>query len=839
MKRMILSGLCLLFSLSIAMAQPPQRPVGLPNGGVKKEMPKSAPQGKASKKKAPKGKADKPAGKPETQKGMFIVTKQENDYFFEIADSLLGREFLVTVRYTAMPGGTSNYAGELANEQTVYFEKSPDDKLLLRSRIVLNVSDTLNAINRAVAISNASPIIAAFKIEGKNKGSYKIKVTQLFSEDNGALGLPSYTKTRFGLTQMMPQLSYIESIKTFPLNTEVRTVKTYAVSPNSRTMAGMATGKVTIGLNVSFVLLPKVPMLARQFDPRVGYFADGYTYYSDYQQRVENKRFITRWRLEPKDSADMEKMKRGELVEPKKPIVYYIDPATPKQWRPYLIAGIEDWQVAFEKAGFKNAIQAREWPDSDKTMSMEDARYSVVRYLASPTENAYGPNVHDPRSGEILESHICWYHNVMTLVHDWYMIQAGTIDEAARQMKYDTELMGQLIRFVSSHEVGHTLGLRHNMGSSSTVPVDSLRSKSFVEANGHTPSIMDYARFNYVAQPEDGISQKGIFPRIGDYDKWAIEWGYRPMFNAYDDVSDHYEMEKIIRERLTNARVDSKLNPNPRIWFGDGESNRTNDSRCQTEDLGDDAVKASYYGILNLKREVKALPEWTYQAYDNFGTNITSIYGHITNQLLRYCGHVIGNIGGVYKDYRTIDEGGIVYTNVSKARQKECLDFIDKNIFDEPKWLIEEDYVKSLVPDVQTLTIQVGNGVMSRLLNTRKLDGMTTEYSAAEYLDDLSEKLFKEVKAGTDVSRYRMALQQNYVQTLINYYYQAKDLSRSARPAVLGALTDLSKLLAHAKGNKTTQAHYASLADAIARALNINNNPTPAAASASNAGLRR
>ena len=246
---------------------------------------------------------------------------------------------------------------------------------------------------------------------------------------------------------------------------------------------------------------------------------------------------------------------------------------------------MNDWQKAFEKAGFKNAIRAEEWPDSIDSMSMEDARFSVIRYLASPIPNAYGPQIHDPRSGEILESHICWYHNVMKLVHHWYMIQAGNLDEAARKMKFDEELMGQLIRFVSSHEVGHTLGLRHNFGSSSLVPVDSLRSRSFVECYGHTPSIMDYARFNYVAQPEDSISRNGIFPRIGDYDEWAIEWGYRPMFGAYDSESDHWELEKITSERLKN---------NPRLWFGDGETNATHDPRCLTEDLGDDAVKASH-----------------------------------------------------------------------------------------------------------------------------------------------------------------------------------------------------------------------------------------------------
>ena len=555
---------------------------------------------------------------------LFGVQHAGKDYFFLIPDSLFGRRFLVTVRFTSAPANTGKYGGEMVNQQTVYFEKV-EDRVLMRAELLLNVADSLSAINRAVQISNSNPIIGAFKVEGRSGGRTKVKVTDFFNEDNAAIGLSQNLKRQFGLGGLLPTMSYIESVQSFPLNTEVRTVKTWASAPQATTVSGRYTGKVTIGLNVSFVLLPEKPMRRRWFDPRVGYFTDSFTYYSDFQQRVEPRRFITRWRLEPKDSADAERMARGELVEPKKPIVYYIDPATPKQWRPYLIQGVNDWQKAFEAAGFKNAIVAKEWPD-DKKMSLEDARYSVIRYLASPIENAYGPQVHDPRSGEILESHICWYHNVMTLVHDWYMIQAGNIDEAARQMKYGEELMGQLIRFVSSHEVGHTLGLRHNFGSSSTVPVDSLRSKAFTEAHGHTPSIMDYARFNYVAQPEDGIGHDGIFPRIGDYDIWAIRWGYTPMPKAFDDVSDHYELESLFTPEVTSNR---------RLWFGDGETNRTRDSRCQTEDLGDDAIKASFYGIRNLQRMLPELPSWTYQKNDIYNSNLSGVYQQVINQFLR------------------------------------------------------------------------------------------------------------------------------------------------------------------------------------------------------------
>lgn len=777
-------------------------------GGVSAQTAKKTESGEKAKTETAKSAADKSGKsakktKPVERKGLFNVTADGDNWFFSIPDTLLGREILVTVRYTSTPANTGQYGGEQANQQTVYFEKSPSGKLLLRSRLLINAADSTDAINRAIVISNADPIISALKIESHTGGRYKVKVNQLFMEDNPALGMRASTKQAMGLQGLVADASYIESIKTFPLNTEVRTVKTWT-SSGSKTAAAAYTGKVTLGLNVSFVLLPKTPMAQRLFDPRVGYFTDDYTLFSDNQQRVEPRRFITRWRLEPKDSADAERMKRGELVEPKKPIVYYIDPATPKQWRPYLIQGVNDWQKAFEKAGFKNAIMAKEWPENDSTMSMEDARYSCIRYLASPTENAYGPNVHDPRSGEILESHICWYHNVMTLVHDWYMVQAGTLDEAAQCMKFDTDLMGQLIRFVSSHEVGHTLGLRHNFGSSSTVPVDSLRSKAFVEAHGHTPSIMDYARFNYVAQPEDSISRVGLFPRIGDYDCWAIEWGYTPMWNAYDAVSDHWELEKLTTERLRGNR---------RLWFGDGETNRTNDSRCQTEDLGDDAVKASEYGILNLKRELPHLPEWTYESGDIYGSNLKGMYSAVYNQFYRYCRHVLGNIGGLYCDYKTVDETGAVYTDAPLAKQTAALDFLTRHILTEPTWLTKESYMDRVSSDKQSLTTRLGRSMVASMLSEGVLDRLRPVYPAEEYLPEVVTRIFSEATSAQKPTAYRMELQKSAVSALVSYFKTNK--SGKAYATVLQQLRRLQRVCNAA----SAQPHFAALADTIDRAL--------------------
>ncbi len=741
--------------------------------------------------------AQKPAPKYSLyRKGMFNVLKEENDWFFEIPDSLIGCDFLNTTRFTSTPSGSGLFGGEMISQQTVYFQKGVDNRLLLRVRLFVNVSDSTQSINKAIIVSNENPIIASFKIESHTNKLYKIKVTGFLTEDNPNTALPRSMKSQFQLTNMFKELSYVEDIKSFPLNTEVRMVKTY--NSTGRLASARSTDRVTFGINLSFVLLPTNLMKPRFYDPRVGYFTHGFNSYNDGQQRVKAKRFISRWRLEPRPE-DVEKMRRGELVEPIKPIVYYIDPATPKQWRKYLIAGVNDWQKAFEKAGFKNAIYALEWPEGkDSLMSMEDARFSVIRYLASPIANAYGPHVSDPRTGEILESHICWYHNVMSLVHDWYMVQASSIDEAARKMHYDEELMGQLIRFVSSHEVGHTLGLRHNFGASSSVPVEKLRDKAWVEEHGHTPSIMDYARFNYVAQPEDGMTQHEIFPRINDYDIWAIQWGYTPMLDAKDEYADYSALQSL----FTKEGVAS----NPRLWWGDGETDQ-DDPRRQTEDLGDDAVKASEYGILNLKREILKLPEWTRSEDDIYNENLRSMYDKILDQFQRYNGHVINNIGGQLENFKTIDEQGDVYRPQPREKQMKAMQYVERHIFNEPVWLRNVPYAKRLEADPNDLTRVVATRNINRLIY--RLYSLNDLYKADEYLADLSRLIMKDATQAS-LTPYRKTLQSQYVNTLISH------LNNSKRPYILQTLKQLQKKLV--TGSTT---HAIALKDAIDRALVI------------------
>ncbi|MEG1580225.1 MAG: zinc-dependent metalloprotease [Bacteroidaceae bacterium] len=747
---------------------------------------------------------------PPLKKGLFFVERKEKDWFLEIPDSIVGRLILSVTRYTATPTQTGIYGGEMNSQQTVYWEKASGNRLLLRSKLLYSKADSTDNINKAVSISNEDPIIGAFKIEKCDSNRYRINVTNFFIDDN-TFSLRNNIKSRYGISHQKNDVSFIDTIKTFPINTEIRTIRTYASNGYS-TPAAYTTGNITFGLNTSFVLLPKEPMLARIFDQRVGYFADSYDVFSDDQQQVSSKTFITRWRLEPK-SEDREKMKKGELVEPQKPIVFYIDPATPKQWKKYLIQGVNDWQVAFEKAGFKNAIMAKEWPENDSTMSMEDARYSVIRYLASNISNAYGPQVHDPRSGEIIESHIGWYHNVMDLLHRWYMIQAGTLDPRARTMKYDEALMGELIRFVSSHEVGHTLGLRHNFGASSLSPVDSLRNKQWVEKYGHTASIMDYARFNYVAQPEDNISTAGIFPRINDYDLWAIEWGYRPTWNSTDSESDRYEMDLLTKERTKNK---------PRLWFGDGETNPFSDPRCQTEDLGDNSMKASNYGILNLKRIIRVLPQWTYWGNDINGDNLKKAYSGVVGQFQRYIGHVIQNIGGTFTNYKTIDEPGSIYTPESKAQQKDALSWLNTQVFNEPSWIINVPYINRITPKQQDITTRIGETTVDRLSDASFICKLVETYKASEYLSDLTKMLFKETQSNTKVSTYRRSLQRRYTLNLVELYKNYPPII-DERAAVLSMLKKIlltSKVSATKMRDEASKVHFSEIADYIEKALN-------------------
>ena len=775
MKKAILASAILFATISaltpiIALAQRRQPAPATPIDTAKPRLP--VIPGFNLPKPGPKPYKDVITDKAITHHGLFTVHKVEEKWYFEIPDSMLLREFMAITRFSKTGGG-GVYGGELANQQTLEWEKGPSNTLFLRVVTLVNMADSTNNIYKAVSNSNVNPITAAFDIRayGKDSSSVVIDVTDYFKGDNQVVSIPASVKGRMRLGGLAMDRSFIQHINTFPINTEIRSVKTFNTGGGGIpspfvilfSSPSDAAGAVTLELNTSLILLPAKPMRKRLFDRRVGYFADDYTVYSDEQQKIDNQEFIVRWRLEPKPE-DMEKWKHGELVEPAKPIVYYIDPATPKKWRPYLIQGINDWQQAFEKAGFKHAIEAKEWPEGDSTMSLEDARYSVLRYFASDVENAYGPNIHDPRSGEILESHIGWYHNIMELLHDWYMIQTAAVDPKARTMHLNDSLMGQLIRFVSSHEVGHTLGLRHNMGSSSTVPVEKLRDKAWLDVHGHTPSIMDYARFNYVAQPQDNIPEADLFPRIGEYDRWAIRWGY-----AWSGGANEKEDAKIV-----NRWIIDSLKSNPRLWFG-GEGYGL-DARAQTEDLGDNSMLASGYGIRNLQRILPNLPEWTREENDKYD-NLSEIYRQVVGQYSRYMAHVLKNVGGIYETFHSVEQPGDVYEPAPRERQREAVAFLNSQLFETPRWLLDNSILNKIISpsgydpvgNTQTniLSSLLSSGRLSILLQSANRYGESKTYTVEDLLTDTHRGIWKELTTHRPIDGYRRNLQKTYADALI------------------------------------------------------------------------
>jgi hypothetical protein len=722
--------------------------------------------------KGPKAYKEVITDKAITSYGMFRVHKVEEKYYFEIPDSLLGRDMLTVARISkgavGVRSGFSGYAGDEISENVIRFEKGPNNKIFIRNVIYQETGrDSLSGMFWNVINSNMQPIASSFEIKALSADSTGsvIDVTEFISGDNEILYFDGPSKRILGIGGFQSDKSYINTVKAHAENIEINSVKTYGrVSGNSMNQAP-ATANATFELNASLVLLPAIPMKARYFDERIGFITTEIINDFDLNpQGVERIRFIRRFRLEPKPE-DMEKYRRGELVEPKKPIVYYIDPTTPRKWVPYLIQGINDWQVAFEKAGFKNAIVGKLSPGraDDSTWSIEDARHNAIIYKPSDVANASGPSVIDPRSGEILEAHINWYHNIMTLLRNWYFVQAATTDARARKLQFDDELMGQLIRFASSHEVGHTLGLLHNFGASSTVPVEKLRDKKWLAVHGHTPSIMDYARFNYVAQPEDGIPPSGLMPAIGDYDKWAIEWGYRyyPQFKNADE-------EKAYLDKLAS----DSLKANKQLFYGDGETTR-DDPRNQTEDLGDNAMKAGNYGIKNLQRILEKLPEWATEPGKDYST-LKDLYSQVSSQFGRYCNHVTSNIGGVEKTPKRFGQPGPVYQYTLKEKQKEALLWLQQNLFKTPTWLVNKKIISVTNQNPQTIISAIQDRTLNNLLGAQtaskllrfELEDPAKAFTLTEMINDLRKGIFSELSLKKPVDMYRRNLQKSFTEKL-------------------------------------------------------------------------
>lgn len=708
--------------------------------------------------------------KSSVKKGLFTIIQKGGDYYFEIADSLLNREYMIVNKISQVPMQLNEAGlnkGMNSENKIITFEKDTIAKKIWVKTYEPIVSSPKNdAITLSVKDNFAPSILEYFDIYTytPDSASVVVKVNKVFDgKEKSFNDILTHTGLGGGVKS---NLSLIRSMKSFPQNIVVRADLTTSVNE------GTGDVPITIGVTSNLVLLPKTPMQPRFEDERVGYFTQNKWYFSDEQHALEKRKIVTRWRLEPKEE-DKSNYLKGELVEPRKPIVFYIDPATPKKWRKYIIEGVNDWNKAFERAGFKNAISAKEPDENDPDFDLDDVRYSGITYVASPKSNAMGPSVIDPRSGEIIEADVIWWHNVMTSLHNWIRVQTGTINPQARKNTFSDALMGESVRFVSSHEIGHTLGLKHNMGASNAYAVDSLRSASFVQKNNIATSIMDYARYNYVAQPEDGIPL--INPVIGEYDKYAIEWAYR-WFT--DSQTERSFLRKFVDERAQN----------PLYFYGEQQNSRNViDPRSQAEDLGDNSIKANKYGLKNLQRVTENILNWATQKDENY-YQAGKLYTEVINQWQLYNRQVMSNIGGLYINHLVLGDKQKNYTPVPKSIQKEAVNYLNENVFTIPQWLffdkqiLEKTYAIKDTPvgafetSPYTLAREYQYAILYdlfdderllRLLETEIHSHSEDNFTAEDLFAMVRNHIFQKTQKGKSLSILERMTQKNYVDGLI------------------------------------------------------------------------
>lgn len=748
-----------------------------------------------------------------TDEGLFKVHENKDNFLYEIPKSYLGTEMLLVTRIKEIPadlGGGYVNAGSKINTQVIVWEQYKN-KILLKVKSYNAIANDSLPIYKSVKANNLEPIIYAFDIKSQNVDSTAVlvDVTKFFSTDVKAItGLPAFFRKTYKVKRLDATRSFINSIKSYPKNIEVVQDFTFdADAPPSN----QSTNTITIRINQSMILLPENPMMSRVYDKRVGYFSIGNVDYNSEALKADDKRYIRRWRLEPKDEAAYN---RGELVEPIKPIVYYLDPATPKKLRKYIKQGVDDWQKVFETAGFKNAIMAKMPPtkEEDPEFSMEDVRYSSIRYVASTTRNATGPSVSDPRSGEILESDIIWYHNHLRSYRNRYLLETGAANPSARTLDTPDEEIGDMMRMVIAHEVGHALGLPHNMAASFAYPTDSLRSGSFTQKNGIAATIMDYARYNYVAQPGDENIR--FIRQLGPYDHYSINWGYRKIPNVNTPEDEVITLDKWIEEKADN----------PIYRFG----GQRFDPSSQTEGIGNDQVKSSTYGVKNLKIVAKNLPNWTSNQTNNYD-DLGELYGELLSVWGRYSGHVAGNIGGVYEFNKKPAQSGDIYVPVSKAKQKESMKWLQKNVFETQDWLLDKNILNKI--DETGYTNKLGryqNRYLGSLLNYRTLYRMIEAeviqgefYAASDMVRDLRRGIFSETNATKNVDLQRRNLQKAFIKRMHVLMNDELAKSTDISSIVRGELTTLKYQLNTANKravNRITKYHYR---DAIVMINNI------------------
>ena len=759
----------------------------------------------------------------ESDDGVFKVHKLDDKVFYEIPEGELGKEFLWVSQIARTTEGVG-YGGQALGNRVVKWERH-GDRVLLKSVSYAIVADAERPIARAVEAANNDTIIRAFNIEALSEdGAPVIDVTTLFNRE-----VPEFSaRSRLQARGFARDRSFVESVAAFPENIEVKTTHTYTVPPPSSSQSrprtpprrrGMRPGSATVLLHYSMVKLPDEPMQPRLFDERVGYFSVRQIDYGRDEHRSPRRRYITRWRLEKQDPD-------AEVSDPVKPITYWIDPATPTKWVPYIKAGVEAWRPAFEAAGFRNAIVAREAPapDEDPDWSPEDARYSVIRWLPSTVENASGPHVHDPRTGEILETDIQFHHNVMNLVRDWYFVQAGPLDPRARTLPLPDELMGDLLAYVAAHEVGHTLGFQHNMKASSLYPPEKVRDPDWVRTMGHTPTLMDYSRFNYVAQPEDGIAVEDLIPKIGPYDVWATKWGYAPIPDAASPDDEKPTLDAWAREQDATP------------WYRFSTPGAQNADPGQlTEAVGDaDAVRSTALGLKNLERVAAMLLDATAteaaagEPYDD----LDELYGRLVGQWALEMNHVAAVIGGVHSQQKHVGQDGVRFTTIPRETQADALAFLNDHAFTTPMFLVDPAILRRIEPAGALERIRAGQarvlrallspGRIRRLVEQEAIDG-DAAYAATDFLADLRAGLWAELDApAVRIDAWRRNVQRVYLDLIDRQLNGRPAVGGDARPFLRGELRALDRTIGAAVArvaDRATRLHLEDVQDTIARTL--------------------